>query len=219
MYNCLKINTILFITFMVFTSCFNPFFPPTDSPPASNSLRSTPQGIINQLVDAYQKRDYYLYRDLFSESQDFRFYVYPGFSSEKDKLVQTCEKVDSMCAYILSKGLTCLKYWTYSDEMLSHTKLLNPDNVEKIQLSFSSLDPGDIRFIINGNHETTNVEVIMRNGTLNVDTKAFVGDDGNSYQDHYYVDDIGEQVLYLEKDPKNPALWVILKWFDLKAIQ
>jgi hypothetical protein len=39
--------------------------------------------------------------------------------------------------------------------------------------------------------------------------------DGSSYQNHDQVDDIGEQVFYLERDPENPELWVIYKWFDM----
>ncbi len=205
------------IVFIASLSCFNPFFPPTDTPPVSNTLRDTPQGIIKQLLDAYQKKDIYLYRDLFSEDQDFRFYVYPGFSS--DHVKKTCEKVDSLCQYILSKGLTCLNYWTYTEEMISHSGLFNPDRTEQIRLTFSSINPGDIRYIVNSIHETTNVEIVVRNGSLSVDGKTYIGDDGYPTQEQYTVDEIGEQVFYLEKDPQNRKLWVIEKWFDLKAIQ
>jgi hypothetical protein len=34
-----------------------------------------------------------------------------------------------------------------------------------------------------------------------------------------YIIDIGVQVYYLEKDPRNPSLWVIAKWFDLGTAQ
>jgi len=211
-------NAILSMVICLFSlTCFNPFFPATDTPPASNSLRGTPQGVIRQLVDAYQKKDIYLYRDLFSVDQDFRFYVAPGFSSVH--LYKTCEKVDSLCPYILSKGLTCLYYWTYSDEILSHSGLFNPDKTEQVMLTISSINPGDIRYFVNETRETTNVEIVVRNGSLSVDSKTLIGDDGIPYQYHDVVDDIGEQVFYLEKDPQNKSLWVIEKWFDLNSIQ
>ena len=69
------------IAFMAFLSCYNPFFPPLGLPVNNNgsTLRSTPQGVIQQLNNAYNNKDIDLYKDLFSQQQDFRFYVAPSF--------------------------------------------------------------------------------------------------------------------------------------------
>jgi hypothetical protein len=218
-----KINHLyLVIICLSILSCFNPFFPQTGIPPSSsvrptdNTLRSTPLGVIRQLIDAYQKKNIDLYRELFSVQQDFRFYVPPGF--ESIHLIKTCERVDTaLCSYIASKGLTCVNYWTYAEEMRSHAHLF--EQAEQITLNCTSIESDDIRYISNENHETTNVEIIMRGGALTVDDQIQSDDQGNTYQYTYEVADIGQQVFYLEKDPQNKSLWVIQKWFDLQSMQ
>jgi hypothetical protein len=215
-----RINHRLFVmpVYLILLSCFNPFFPPIDNPPGSvtNTLRSTPFGIIQQLVNAYQKQDIDLYRELFSIEQDFRFYVLPEFSSSN--IITTCERIDTvLCAYIISNNLRCLNYWTYSEEMKSHTHLF--ERADQITLNCRNIDPSDIRYIVNENRETTNVEVILRGGALTITGKPYFDIEGNALQDYYEVADIGQQVFYLEKDPQNSSLWVIQKWFDLNSIQ
>jgi hypothetical protein len=200
-------------------SCFNPFFPPTDSPPSSStltstSLRGSPQSIIRQLIDAYQKKDLELYQDLFSLKQDFRFYISPTFASEH--VDPTCEKVDSICSYILGKGLSCLKYWTYSQEMKSHARMF--EKADQISLTISSISPSDIRYIVDKNGDTTNVEIIMRDGSLEIDEQVQIDKDGNRTQAQNLIPNLGEQVFYLERDSQNPGLWVIWKWFDLNTM-
>jgi hypothetical protein len=209
------------LIYIVSLSCFNPFFPPTGNPPVNsnksvNTLRSAPAGVLRQLNDAYQKKDKDLYKDLFSVQQDFRYYVLPGFSSSN--FITTCERIDTvLCPYIASKNLTCLNYWTYTEEMKSNAHLF--DEAEQITLICSGIDPSDIRYIVKENRETTNVEVILRGGALTIEGKTYFDNQGNALQDYYEVADIGQQVFYLEKDPQNSSLWVIQKWFDLNSIQ
>jgi hypothetical protein len=198
-------------------SCFNPFFPPTDVPPAnsaltSNSLRSTPKGVVQQLINAYQKRDFELYQDLFSGKKDFLFFISPGFIPQN--VIPKNGKVDSMCSYIIGRGLSYLDYWTYFDEMKSHTRLF--DQAEQVTLTFSGID--EIRYIVKGNRDTTNVEIIVRDGALEIIGKVYYDKDGNRSQDIYSVPSLGEQVFYLERDSQNPGLWVIQKWFDLNTM-
>ena len=182
--------------------------------PLSNNgatLRSTPQGVIQQLNNAYNNLDIDLYKDLFSQQQDFRFYIAPTFDSCTH--IVSCEIVDSTCYEILSKeGLTCLNYWTYTQEMESHTSMF--EKAEEIYLKISPLNNQDIRYITNGSGETTEVEVILRGGSLNI-TENVVDENGYSFQNVDELGDIKEQVFYLERDPQNSALWVIKKWFDL----
>jgi hypothetical protein len=74
-----------------------------------------------------------------------------------------------------------------------------------------------IRYIVNGAGETTNVEVVMRGGTIDVQGVAYPCDTATPNQlcaDEFPID-IADQVFYLERDPASPNLWVIFKWFDL----
>jgi hypothetical protein len=212
-----RIALIAAFACMIFLSCFNPFFPPSGLPPVitnkpvNSYLRSTPQGVVQQLINAYEKKDINQYKDLFSAQQDFRFYVAPNFTSPH--VVKTCELVDSMCYEIISKGLPCAYYWTYTQEMISHTNLF--EQADEISLMINPIDNQDVRYITNGNRETTNVEIVLRGGRLDIAEPVQYDSDGNPYQDHIIAEDIGEQVFYLEHDPQNAALWVIYKWFDL----
>jgi hypothetical protein len=158
-------------------------------------------------------KDIDLYKDLFSQQQDFRFFVAPSFGDSCIHVVKTCELVDSTCHEIISKGLTCMYYWTYTQEMDSHTKMF--EQADEISLSLSPLSNQYIRYSTNGNSETTSVEIILLGGSLDITEPIQYYSDGSSYINHDKVDDIGEQVFYLERDPENPALWVIFKWFDL----
>jgi hypothetical protein len=97
--------------------------------------------------------------------------------------------------------------------MDSHTKMF--EQADEISLRMSPLNNQDIRYTANGNGETTNVEIILRGGGLDIAEPIQYFSDGSSYQYHDVVDDIGEQVFYLERDPQNPTLWVIYKWFDM----
>ena len=104
-------------------------------------------------------------------------------------------------------------YWTYTQEMISHANLF--EQAYEIYLNVSPPSNQDIRYTTNGSGETTNVEVILRGGSMDITEPIQYFSDGSSYQNHDQVDDIGEQVFYLERDPQNPALWVIYKWFDM----
>jgi hypothetical protein len=81
-------------------------------------------------------------------------------------------------------------------------------------LLINPLNNQDIRYIANGSGETTEVEVVLRGGSLNI-TENVVDENGNNFQNIDELGDIKEQVFYLERDPQNSALWVIKKWFDL----
>ena len=206
---------LLCVACSVLLSCYNPFFPPMGLPVNNNgsTLRSTAQGVIQQLNNAYNNKDIDSYKDLFSQQQDFRFFIAPRFVDSCIHIVKTCGLVDSICYEIIAKGQTCMYYWTYAQEMDSHTKMF--EQADEISLRMSPLNNQDIRYTANGNGETTNVEIILRGGGLDIAEPIQYYSDGSSYQYHDVVDDIGEQVFYLERDPQNLALWVIYKWFDM----
>lgn len=182
--------------------------------PSSNNgvtLRSTPQGVIQQLNNAYNNKDIEAYKDLFSQNQDFRFYIPQSFDTVTNVAI-TYEIIDSTCYEIIKNGLIGAYYWTYSQEMESHSNMF--EQAQEISLLINPLNNQDIRYIANGSGETTEVEVVLRGGSLNI-TENVVDENGNNFQNIDELGDIKEQVFYLERDPQNSALWVIKKWFDL----
>ena len=201
--------------------CDNPFFPATGDPPVTSSQRSTPEGVLRQLMTAYKDQRIDLYMDLFSSAHDFKFYVAHvfAFSDPKGQALfagKTCELIDSMCLYVKNNiNDTCFYYWNY-DEEIQRTEILFQKS-SGIDYVGSPTYADSIRYIVNGNNETTNVEVVMRGGTIYYFTLPEPCDTANPYQlcvDEWPID-IYEQVFYLERDPESPNLWVIQKWFDL----
>jgi len=71
-----------------------------------------------------------------------------------------------------------------------------------------------IRYITNGKNETTNVEIVMQGGRIEVTGEIYYDSLGQRSA-YLWPIDIYEQVFYLERDPESPNLWVIQKWFDL----
>jgi len=199
--------------------CDNPFFPSTGTPPVVKGPRSTPQGVIHQLINAYENKRIDLYRELFSSARDFRFYVSKVFAEDnspdgyKAKFARPCELVDTMCQYIKSNiNDSCFFYLTYDEEMQAAEGLFQKST--QITYQGSPTFAAQTRYIVNGNGDTTHVEVVMRGGTITV---VGIPDYADPYQPfaYEYPIDIQEQVFYLERDPDSPDFWVIQKWFDL----
>lgn len=200
--------------------CDDPFFPVTGMPPLVKGPRSTPQGLVQQLINAYENRRIDLYMDLFSPAHDFRFYVSPVFAADNSANgyqarfgARPCEPVDTMCHYVKDNiNDSCFNYWTYDEEMQATEGLFQ----KSTQITFSAppFFAGNIRFIVNGGGDTTNVEVVMDGGAIVVDGTPDYSDPTQPFAYEYTIE-IDKQVFYLERDPDSPELWVIQKWFDL----
>jgi hypothetical protein len=200
---------------LVASGCFDPFYPPTGEPQTVGVARSTPAGTVQQLFESYETRQINLFADLFSPHSDFRFYVSPSFQADyaKERGNASLETIDSMFSYVREvKGISQMYFWTYEDEIEIHDNLFT----QAINIGFlvdpQPIDTGSIRYF-QATDGTQYAEVIVRGGTLDIEVGT-----GNMTADEYKVD-IGEQAFYLEKDPRNPALWVIAKWFDLGTAQ
>jgi hypothetical protein len=89
------------------------------------------------------------------------------------------------------------------------------EQADQISLMINPLNNQDVRFRANGTGDTTSVEIILRGGSLTISQPVQYDADGYPFQNQISAPDIKEQVFYLERDPQNPALWVIAKWFDL----
>ena len=184
--------------------CRSPFFPPTGTPPHTPPMRSTPAGVIKQLLLAYANRDYNLYQDLFPADGSFRFYVTPTWTSEITHVSLLSEPADPRLIY--TGNYPYYSYWTQSTELASANGLFS--NSTYIVVSPPTVDPGLFHYIIDSvSHDTTNVEVLMGEGELDV-----------------YLPDqepigiaIEKQVFLLSRDPNK--LWVIKKWYDFGTQQ
>lgn len=195
--------------------CFDPFFPPTGEPQNVNVARSTPAGTVQQLFTAYETRQIGLFMDLFSPVKDFRFYVSPSFQADyaRERGNALLETIDSMFSYVREvKGISQMYYWTYDDEIEIHNNLFSQAMDIGYAVNSQPIDTNAINYF-KAPDGTQYAEVIVRGGELQIRVNT-----GDQTVADYYVD-IGEQVFYLEKDPQNPSLWVIAKWFDLGTAQ
>jgi hypothetical protein len=191
--------------------CFNPFFPPTGEPQTVGLARSTPAGTVQQLFQAYETRQINLFVDLFSPTKDFRFYVSPSFQADyaKERGTTNLETIDSLFSYVrVVKGISQMYYWTYDDEIEIHDNLFSQAIEILYTVTPQPIDTSGIRYFKTSDG-TQYAEVVVRGGTMEIRVNTV-----DLTEVDYFVD-IGEQAFYLEHDPRNPALWVIAKWFDL----
>jgi len=208
-------SLITLLLIFLFYCSNNPFFPKTGEPLTKNIGRTTPWGTIDQLFRAYETRNINLFMDLFSPAKDFRFYISPSFESDylRTRSNVNRETIDTSLIYIKSRGITQAYYWTYDEEIKIHNNLFS----SAIEIGYSvypqPIDTNNIVYI----HTQEGIkyaEVVVRSGMLLIRVKT----EWDKTVIDYFVD-IGEQVFYLERDPQNPSLWVITKWFDLGLTQ
>ncbi|MBN2188993.1 MAG: hypothetical protein JW699_06035 [Chitinispirillaceae bacterium] len=187
--------------------CRNPFFPLTGRPYEAPSLRATPKGVIDQLRNSYEQRRFDLFEDLLPSTNTFRFYVSPNFvatyQSSGKYYVNPAEPRDTLLQYI--GAFPYYYYWTQDVELQSHRRLF----AQALSIRFAvnpTVNPGDFKYIVNGNNDTTNVEVRMLDGKIVLE---FDMGGGESEVDTILVD---KQVFFLERDAEG--FWVIRKWYD-----
>ena len=188
-------------------ACRNPFFPPLGLPDAAKPLRTTPGGVITQLINAYEQMRIDRYEDLFPKSGTFQFYVSPRFaetSYSSRAYANPPEPRDTLLHYIGNESF--YYYWNQERELQSHKKMFTV----AISIAFKvkpDVDPGKFRYILNGSGDTTNVELEMTSGEFVVSVQL-----PNGVIDETPVA-IEKQIFLLERDDEN--LWVIRKWYDL----
>jgi hypothetical protein len=197
--------SFIIIPLFLLVSCRNPFFPPTGMPDKVPPLRSTPDGVIKQLIQAYESKDLNLFQDLFPALKTFQFYVCPSFVASYNNnrsYVNPPEPRDTRLQYI--GEYSYYYYWVQDIEIQSHLKLFN--YAEKIEFTIKpDVNPGNFRYITNDNGDTINVELLMENGQIGIKIKTATISDSSTIA-------IEKQVFLLERDAEN--LWVIRKWYD-----
>lgn len=202
-----NLRTVLLLLTSISFSCENPFLPPTGTPHQSFSYRSTPEGVLKQLIEAYESKRLDLYEELLSDS--FQFYVAPSFiSSYETKYDYACEGTDTNLSYTTG---TKYYYWRKEEEEESHRKLFSDGDGKVKEIRFSSTPVvSKVRFITNST-DTAYIEMMITGGQLQIQ----VNTTGSISQTIEYTIDIEKQVFLLERDKKNIELWVIRKWYDL----
>lgn len=202
----LKINKKYFLLiYTFFLSCKNPFFPPSGEPQEihSKSLRDTPQGVIEQLIQSYESRRIDLFKDLLPEDGSFKFFVAPDFFNDYLTKYQKLSETRDERLKLIGQ-YEYYYYWTQDAEIESHTRLFS--------------QAASIRFI--GRPVVENI----RKFTNSNDSLAELLVTGGILEIGRYIDvdtievftvNISRQVFLVGKDSK--ALWVILKWYDFSG--
>ena len=194
---------VLLVFCLLTLSCRNPYMPPTGVPITTNQMRVTPQGVINQLIESYEKRQITLYQDLFPKDGSFRFFVAPAFITDNPtKYQKLSETRDPRLKYIGQSPY--YYYWTQVQEVESHRKLFSQaasiEFVEKpvVQSVDKFVDGGD-----------SLAEGVVTGGYLEISRQLDVT------TIEYLSSSIGQQVFLMQKDDED--LWVISKWYDFSS--
>ncbi len=191
-----KYCTSIFLIALLLISCGDLFFPKTGNPTFILSRRATPEGVINQLVEAYETQRIELIEEILADS--FQFYVAPSFESFYS-LEYNSESPDTSLQYIVSKPYF---YWKRKDELYRTKKIFEHT------VSAQFLETPYIfrkRYEVSANNDTIGVELQFDKGTLYLETA------GQEYQ----LVDVNNQVFLLRRD--SEGLWVIRKWYDLST--
>ncbi len=208
---------ILLLLIALFFSCDNPFFVPTGEPVITSGFRATPRGVIRQLSTAYEHKRLDLFTDLLIESQ-FRFYIAPnsadsliGVRSYVKLDTSLSAKMENFPEIRLNTRHNKYYYWGYDKERLSHQNLFS--RAERINF-FPQLEATKVTFITDSVFtdslkndyvvDTILAEVVAERARLEISAPQI-----------QVTFDIGKQVFYMIKDPADPSLWAIVKWFDL----
>ncbi len=197
-----------------FLGCNSPFFPATGKPKVETQFRRSPAGVIRQLETAYEHRRIDLFTDLFYPDS-FRFYIASSFDPQnsKPRLDSSLLNATGQYPYIHRYySWRKFEYWGFNSERRSHealfSKAVRLDFTTGLNISSTTFLLDTIRDSSSGaivRIDTTRAETVLEDGALlQVEAPQFRGDVT-----------IGVQVFYMIRDPRNPALWVIYKWFDL----
>ncbi len=200
-----KMHILMILCFVIIIGCRNPFFPPTGTPidePVSKQ-RSTPQGLLDQLIESYEGRRIDLFIDLLPEDGTFRFFIAPDYFDEYTaKYTRLSESRDPRLKFIGQAEYYL--YWTQEDEIEKHKRL------------FSKATNIDFR-------EKPTIESV-RKFTDNGDSLAELLITGGCFEYTWYPDaytieifivNVTQQVFLIRKE-KN-GLWAIIKWYDFST--
>jgi hypothetical protein len=202
---CFHFNTfIVVVGFISVLQCRNPFLPTTGRPVIDLSGRALPEGVLTQLIDAYNERNIDIFKDLLPKDGSFRFFVAPSYYTEfNDKHENLSEPRDTRLQFLEESEI--YYYWTQNIEIENHERLFR--YAEYLEF----IDPPGLeskRKFVDGNDSLA--ELLITGGRL-----KFGQDLGFDTTAIYYVP-IEKQVFLVKKDDDD--LWVLQKWYDFSNI-
>lgn len=177
-------------------------------------MRTTPQGVIAQLVKSYESKRISLFTDLLKS--DFQFYIpkdyadslnWGGKNNEAYKAV-----IDSAFPFLAVNDV--YYFWNNQIEIESHQNLFRSENsivfTDELRIeSIAALTECDST----GRSCDTSAYVLL---TTPARISITAPEISSAYGTPTYEFDVGPQVFVLERDPFNSKLWVIAKWYELK---
>lgn len=165
----------------------------------SEDQRSTPQGVIEQLIESYESRRIDLFEEILPKDGSFRFFVAPTFHDADKGKYTLKETRDTRLRHIDQSEY--YYYWEQVVEVDAHDRLFT--QAERIRFELKPVLSDIRKFIDNGD---TAAEVLLEDGELRIGRWV----DADTVE--LYTVPITKQVFLLEKDEDD--LWVIKKWYD-----
>jgi hypothetical protein len=201
-----SVTLLLMLCTILGLRCDNPFLPPTGTPVKFPSnlpadLRSTPQGLLAQLIESYESMRIDLFTDLLPTDGSFRFFITQGFFSEnQDRFRQRSEPPDGRLQYL--EAADSYHYWTQTEEIDKHTRMFRSAlNIDfKAKPGIESIR----RFVDNGD---SLAELKITGGEFWL---LFSTAEGDSIITNPVA--IEKQVFLIQQDAGHR--WVIKKWYD-----
>lgn len=203
MINTRHIQLLIFLFVLLLPCCDNPFLPESGKPIHSSSRRTTPQKIIDQLVESYVNKRIELFIDLLPQDESYKFYVAPSFESMYGRKYNTThsERPDVFMTHV--NTAQNYFFWTQQQEVESHRKMFADD----VGIEFTSHpEISDVNYVIE-NDDTLYAEILTNGGEFVISLTI------NQSRVDRYTASIERQVFLLGKD--ELGLWVIQKWYDL----
>ncbi|MDO5576990.1 MAG: hypothetical protein Q4F84_07910 [Fibrobacter sp.] len=203
MINTRHIQLLIPLLVSLLLYCNNPFLPESGKPIHSSSRRTTPQKIIDQLVESYVNKRIELFIDLLPQNESYRFYVAPSFESMYGQKYNSShsERPDQFMIHV--NTAQNYFFWTQQQEVESHRKMFG-DNVGIEFTSYPEIS--DVNYVIE-NDDTAYAEMLTTGGEFIISITI------SPSRVERYTASIERQVFLLGKD--EFGLWVIQKWYDL----
>jgi len=194
-------------------SCDTILLPSTGFPEEGPNPRSTPKGVIEHLVRAYEDKRIDLFTELLPKNGTYRFFISPDYSDA----YAAAHSTDAIIAQIEEAQYAYVRqgryyYWGHESELAKHRRLFSMAD----EITFTEppeVNERDFRYRIDENNDTTQVEVRTTAGW-----ELCIG-----FKDTLYcTQKEGQtQVFLLEREADRKTgdrLWVIKDWFDLNSI-
>jgi hypothetical protein len=192
----LLLTILLIVLFTIY--CDNPFLPArpdTDRPIELVDPRQSPNGVINQLIKAYEYRNIGLYTSLLAG--DFRFYVASGFDKTQYKGQIYSAKPDTFMDYVTDMSRDFF-YWDSIAEVNSTRNMF--DQTISIEVDQYQIDAP--RYHCDSLYAEVQVSNLLLDITIDI---------GFEYK---IVNQ--PQIFVLKRIDRNGSkIWVIWKWYDL----